>query len=648
MRNPLLFLCLLALPFSANSSVAALAEVSSETVSTQVTQCRQLIQKIDESIKGLQADPTKDPTIRHSPLLHIKQTLETQVLPKLSEGLWDQALRTLKQIRTDQVDLTLQPEWTTLLESVELAANSAKMEIKERFSVLESKLSRELLSYETPKQLDTAIYEVNEIREAVELIGRWESNERPKTSELLSILTSWQEFLFYKDQGEQSETMQRIRQLESRLGNYNLIPRSKILELRASAEPKSIENQTFKDLDEIIGQLDGPETYGRILGELNSLFNRSNRNHKVSAYRSMIESLVATQSYIEEKNPEEALYNIKRILMNGSYAKDPSIIRESNALTLKGLSCRLEAELQPKPDEPLSLYIDRVGRSLGEKDRWEELAKFITTIQDGQIYSSYRKFNTEQQACSSLLAGIRYESIGDYKSAYRFYSRVIGSTAIYNQPNAAKAGIQRIVQEHPQTIMEAKLEEEALKAYREQIEQANMHGGMPPHIISEQGFRKSVEDIAKEVLATSSQPRASTDPFSHGAGAIPKGNRFEVTYLNDQEDEITSIYERFEQEGQRHLRIIESPNSQPPFELPLDEVASLKVENPISKDTMNQWPSRFGSGIPVPRTQMTVLMNSGAIRKETIFSTYYFSFYNKDRSTLKIHPCRVLHVRRVE
>lgn len=617
--------------------------------------CRELIEFVIEEQAAKEEGTTTEGKVapRHSlqtasDLAALRANLEQRVLPDIRKEEWNQPRLVLQKQLSIVTDPDLRTALNRLLEKVLEEKQAQKDRLRERFKSFEERIAASLLGFGRAIELDQPIEEVNGLEADVSMVPYWDQGERPDTNRMRELLIQWQEYLYYDNRGEFQESKDRLRKLENLLGRYPLIPRSRILQLRERVAPETIENKVFQELSTIMARLDGPESYGAAVDALRGLFKRSNRNHKVSSYISVFESFIEAKKSIDAGNPETALSRLNSTRHAGGYGSDPVLGRERSRLILDALSVGMDVRLGPEEEESIATYVDRVASSLGEEMAWSDLWGFLDRVQKSQEFTSAPWVHNERNHCSKLIAGLRYEQVGDTETAYRMYSSVMNAMSRFNQEKGAQAGILRLIENDAGLPFRAKIQEEKLEALRRMVEQAFQQNpqGLPAHMLGEDALRKVVEATAREVVATELSKPDPVDPFTPSKTKSPPaaatGKRFELTYLDDEENKITDVFGQMTQDGIPMLRLLKHSR------LDLGQVQAIEVLNPVPLEVMRQWPSRYEKGSRIPRTRLRIQLNTGSEIEDSMYSTLYLSFSDPENGQpVKLHPSRIISVYRV-
>ncbi|WP_269523500.1 hypothetical protein [Coraliomargarita parva] len=630
--------------FLASSLCAETATKSAEAL------CRDLIQSLN--LREPQASGNQDspPALRRpAAISSLRTELEQRVLPDILKEEWNQPRLVLQRQLSNLNDAEFRDAVQALLDKVLEEKQAQKDRLIERFKAFEAQVAAGLMDYTEADELDGPIQKVNLLEQAIARVPYWDSGERPDSSRMRDLLMNWQEYLYYRSRGDIAEVKNRLKRLENLLGRYPLIARSQILALRERAGPDQLENEIFKALDTCLAEMDGPESYPQVLDALQQLYKQSERNHKVSSYLSVTKAFVEARQAIEAKNPEAAFSKLNGTRHAAGYGNDPVLVRERSRLILEALAIGLEPELRPKADESIALYVDRVASALGGQAAWSELWRFLDRVQLSQEFINASWVYNERRLTASLVAGLRYEGIGQMESAYQFYASVIKQVCRFNQAKGASDGIQRLTAQDPELPFRAKQQQEQLDAIRDMAKEAMQRspGQLPPHLMEVNALEKWIESTAREVLAKELAPSMpEADPFVQEnvrtASSPATATRFELSYLDDAENEVTAVFGEMTQDATPSLRLIQRPH------LDLDQVQSIEILNTVPLEVLKNWPSRFASRSEVPRTKLKIHLRDGTLVEDEMYSTLYLSFRDAtSKQRIKLHPCRILSVKRV-
>jgi hypothetical protein len=594
------------------------------------------------------------PSLSHRKLANPYMPLKTDVLPAIKKGDWYQAALRLRRVPMPQVS-SARTTYQSLSSRIQACMQAEKDAVLDQFARLEAQVRDRLPIARLATELDSLISEVNELEAVANQTPGWESNERPNTGNLRQLLSDWQDFLFFKESGKTAEARQKLQRIEGQLSRYSLLPRSVVLGYQHQLESSQLEAGIIVEMENILTNLDDSKTYGIVLEQLRDLYRRSERNHRVSSTVRLLEELQQAHLALTQGNLILALELTATIPQN-SFGKHPEITSEADRIARAALAAYMQPQLAPEESENGAAFIMRAAETLGKEARWQELWEFLSLAQIGRHSSAYGWLYNELNATSKLVSGLRFEAAGDFASAYGQFTGAIGSVCRFSQDKGAQAGIERILKDHAEAVLEAKLLKEKLKVYRELVEnEARNHPGFLGRPMGEDALHTLIEETAKEVIAShvvaSQKESLGVDPFrtpvALGADArLPRGDRFHVTYLDEADQEKDATFRFFSGDNPDFLRIVEQDARVPPM---IEDIARIRLLNPVSKEEMQLWPKRYENRKDIHRSHFELTFSNGSKQSVEIYSTLYFTFSEgKDPSFLKLHPCRVLMVERVE
>ncbi len=629
----------------------ALSVSAAEEQTDPASSCEELILKIKQRQVELPQGDSREFYREFETLRRIQSYIDTNLLPRIQKEEWSGAAQALQAMLSMQPPPQISEQIDKLLESVQAEQQAEQDRVVEELETFKKNLTEHLLECKTASELDAPIKELNQIAGQISKITSWDRGTRPETNSILELLVNWQDFLYLKSQGKNKEAQRHLDQIERQVSRVPLVPRSQVLQLGIGLSNEVAENNISEELDTILDTMDGPESYERIFKQLQDLFDRSNQNYTVSRYRDLVESFMLARNYINEDNPYAAFNRINWVGRSSGTEADPRMSAERERLILEALSLGQPEELQPLEDESVIVYVDRVAAALGKAEQWQEQWEFLDRARASQVIQNNPSTYEELRNSSKLIAGTRYEQIGEDETAYMFYSDVIDSPSRFNQGIGAQAGIKRLLEKDPGIAQRARIKQAEQNAYRRYFQESLSRDGgrMPAHMLSEKALSSVIDEKVKETVATQvQQMQGSRDPFAPSSGDRQKkpntkpGQRFEVTYLDDQENQVTQIFDHFSQSGQHFLRTIDH------HELTVDMVQSIEIKDPLPLKTIKQWPSKFENKKDIPITKLKITLLSGEEFEDQMYSTLFLTFTNEaEHQRLSEHPPRILSIKRV-
>ncbi len=576
----------------------------------------------------------------------VQIALQSSLIPKVRVADWSGARQVVEPLLRAELTPELEKLLTELMVAIQAEEQARKEQILTDYQQLQERVGAQLLSYREASELDQPIQELRQIVGQFSTVSSWQHGERPSESSLISLLETWQEFLYFRQKGDLREAKDKLKRATSTIAVLPDVPRSRLIEMRDELDGSEQENLTLDKANAIIDELNGPATYDQIYRELELLFNLSNRNYVVSKYRDIVARFMAAQGYIDQGNAMAALEHMNHGGWHQPFSTDPRILAERDRLTMSALSLGLEQALQPHEGETVIAYVDRVARAMGEQARWQEQWEFLDAVAQSRALVTYSVLHQETSNSSKLIAGNIYEGVGDYLSAYAFYSDVIDSPSSYYQAEGAQAGIMRLMHHEPDISRLAAINKQERDAYREyfrgQLYQGS-HGG-PPNMPSDTSIKKIIDDKVKEAVALEVQRLTSNSQKAAADASPPKpvGKRFEVTYLDEHENIQTEVYDRFYEGGTPFLRF------HTPREVDFEDIWTIEIESPVTLEEMKKWPAKYENRKDIPTTTMKVRLLSGETFEDQMYSTLYLKFSSSEGGAgLSLHPPRILSIRRV-
>ncbi len=138
------------------------------------------------------------------------------------------------------------------------------------------------------------------------------------------------------------------------------------------------------------------------------------------------------------------------------------------------------------------------------------------------------------------------------------------------------------------------------------------------------------------VLAACFSTALGGTPKSTPASAVPEG-QFLVEYLDDSDQTHRVISKTFSHTEAGPLRCIEGP-------LSLDKIKHLSFPDPISMETIKQWPARFETA-EIPTVRILFEDEKGQQHIYHMWATLWLYFTDtKTNKRIGFHPCRILNV----
>lgn len=320
------------------------------------------------------------------------------------------------------------------------------------------------------KDLDGPLKTVNDLLEKPDPNTYGYGRTNPKLTNLFNtgrqvaeVLREWQDYLagIYSDNSSSSRS--RLQNLLNNSRDFStLMPRSEFLELLAKARQASSNNPEKKpfsveDVDakakEILGQIHTLAEVEDGLKKLDALAAQRDRSSGLSS--NFLSNTQNTLRYIhrvynELQNGLASNISVSTITANYGSNDGDGVAALRSQLLLYALQriLGMEGQMEAKPGENASNYLNRVATAAKEKSDWTLLSKTVDVAQTLNIGTTSHL--NDRTALTNFLAGVNQERARQYSFAVSSFEAALKSGSQLISAEMIGEHLDNIRKEHPE------------------------------------------------------------------------------------------------------------------------------------------------------------------------------------------------------
>lgn len=323
-----------------------------------------------------------------------------------------------------------------------------------------SMLGEQLLAAKEASELDALFVGLEEVKARSMNLGR-RSNHANALSNLSRILSSWQEYLAYRNAGDARRALNALNTITNAVTQAPVVPRSAILERRLQLEGLSAqagassEPEAPMTVEALLSQPFTVAELPQLREKLRELSNFSTtRSDAVSALRT-VEELQAAVTLIEEGSPLLSFSYLNKI--QNSYNRSRWVGTYKEAIAAMALRASIPEEFRPEmPGDTTTSIILPAAEKMAAAGEWLvlwQMFKVVDAFYDRGASKFIPSLQNDVRAIEAYLRAQSLEESGQLSDALVAYNSVLSFTGIYGPREAAKKAIRAIREDRAEALL---------------------------------------------------------------------------------------------------------------------------------------------------------------------------------------------------
>lgn len=408
---------------------------------------------------------------------------------------------------------------TSLLDiSKAVADEKAETEraFESEFESFKVKLGGALLSATKTSDLDSLFEELRDLNAQSSNLGR-RSNSSNDLSNLSRIVSSWQEYLAYRDAGDTRKALSAINNITNSVAQTPIVPRSEIIERRLALEglnSKAKEAERKPEppttVDAVMAQVRSLDQLGQIRPQLKELEGfAATRNDASNALR-LVDELEIALNLIEQGSPLLSFGYINR--QSHSAERFPWMANLKEKASAIALSASIPPAFLPEQGDPSSTVILlSAAEKMAAAGQWLkiwEMFQVVDEVYNRQASRFIPSIKNDIRAIETYLSAKSLEESGQLSKAFEAYNRVLGITGVYGPYGLAEEAIRSLRVDQEAALL-ADLEKEA-KAPEREIRRSNSRADYLLRQMSDPALREALTPIVAELADQAAEEKIKT------------------------------------------------------------------------------------------------------------------------------------------